>query len=844
MASGIINLTSNNSKLESRIVWNSSSNGSTANTSNVYAELQARRPDGYTTKGTWNGSLYIHNEQQDYSVHNSIGTDWVTLKAFTKYNVPHNDNGTGSCHIWGNVTGPSGTSLSSAYAEVDTWITLDTIPRYLDINSFSIQSKTINNVSIKWSVSDTRDETQYSLNGGEWIYSNNYWESVSSDNKSGIFRIDNLSPNTTYRIKIRARRKDSGLWTESSEISFTTYDYAKLTSVPNVNIGSSHTITWTNPSGATTSLKLCKTDNSSIIDYGTVTGTSKSLTPTAATIYALTPNSNTYKARYILTTTQNSKTYTNYKDFTFTVTNSNPTFSNFTYKDTNATTVALTGNNQILVKGYSNVSATISTTNRAVAKNSATMKTYKLAIGNKSTNTKAYSSTADVTLDTINSINSGTIIVYATDSRGNSTSATKNATYKNYADLVIKSFTATRSNNGVGQAVTLKFSGTYWANSFGKVTNAITSVKYFYKVSSANSWQTGATTLTYTASNGNFSGSLSVQGDLGANGFDVSKSFNIRLQVTDKLVTKNYDITLGSGTPAIAIYKDNVAIGQKYDTSVNAKLQVAGGINIPNGSSTEPYNSYQIGGEPVIRNTGDGTIISGKGSIYLRPNGTTDATGQVSVDTNGNVGIKGNLDVSNKSFLRGGLYSYEVGNAENPIGNGTLIIKRVNNTEAPNNGVVLEYGNSKTWAGQLYIGDNATQGIYYNGWSNGNRGSWRRLADEPITLYDNTNGSNGTITLSQTSANFSYLEIFYTDNAGNQMQSIRVASPNGKTITLDCIEPNNSGQAYAYQRISSYSISGTSVTRKNSVYIQHNPSAVPNINTNVYIVIKKVLGWR
>lgn len=790
MASGIINLTSNNSKLESRIVWNSSSNGSTANTSNVYAELQARRPDGYTTKGTWNGSLYIHNEQQDYSVHNSIGTDWVTLKAFTKYNVPHNDNGTGSCHIWGNVTGPSGTSLSSAYAEVDTWITLDTIPRYLDINSFSIQSKTINNVSIKWSVSDTRDETQYSLNGGEWIYSNNYWESVSSDNKSGIFRIDNLSPNTTYRIKIRARRKDSGLWTESSEISFTTYDYAKLTSVPNVNIGSSHTITLTNPSGATTSLKLCKTDNSSIIDYGTVTGTSKSLTPTATTIYALTPNSNTYKARYILTTTQNGKTYTNYKDFTFTVTNSNPTFSNFTYKDTNATTVALTGNNQILVKGYSNVSATISTANKAVAKNSATMKTYKLVIGTKSTNTKAYSSTADVTLDTINSINSGTIIVYATDSRGNSTSATKNATYKNYADLVIKSFTATRSNNGVGQAVTLNFSGTYWANSFGKVTNAITSVKYFYKASSASSWQTGATTLTYTASNGNFSGSLSVQGDLGANGFDVSKSFNIRLQVTDKLVTKNYDITLGSGTPAIAIYKDNVAIGQKYDTNDGSKLQVKGKVTA-SGDITSASN-----------------IIAGND-------------------------VKAN-----------GFYSMDTGNAGTPVGNGRLVIKRVNNYEAPNNGVVLEFGNSKTWTGQLYIGDNDTQGIYYNGWSNGHRGSWRRLADEPITLYDNTSGSNGTIELSQKAENFSYLEIFYTDNAGNQMQSIRVASPNGKTITLDCIEPNNSGQAYAYQRISSYSISGTSVTRKNSVYIQHNPSAVPNINTNVYIVIKKVLGWR
>ena len=59
-----------------------------------------------------------------------------------------------------------------------------------------------------------------------------------------------------------------------------------------------------------------------------------------------------------------------------------------------------------------------------------------------------------------------------------------------------------------------------------------------------------------------------------------------------------------------------------------------------------------------------------------------------------------------------------------------LVIKRVTNSEAPNNGVVLEFGNSTSWAGQLFIGDNATQGIYYNGWSNGVRGNWIKLASQ------------------------------------------------------------------------------------------------------------------
>lgn len=89
-----------------------------------------------------------------------------------------------------------------------------------------------------------------------------------------------------------------------------------------------------------------------------------------------------------------------------------------------------------------------------------------------------------------------------------------------------------------------------------------------------------------------------------------------------------------------------------------------------------------------------------------------------------------------------GIYSLGTGNVNTPVGNGNLIIKKASQSgdSSPNNGVVLEFGNSTNWTGQLYIGDNATQGIYYNGWSNGTRGNWRRLADIPRTLYNNDTG--------------------------------------------------------------------------------------------------------
>lgn len=183
MASGTINLGSNRSNLEGRINWSSSSNGSNANTSNVWAEIQVRRNDGYTTTGTWNGALNIGGEEQRFSVHTSMNTSWITMKSFTKYNVPHSDNGSGSCYISGYCNGPSGTSMAGATVSGSQTVTLDKIARYLSITGFSIQTRQINKVVVKWSVSNPRDTTQYSLNGGAWTGSATYGESVASDQK-------------------------------------------------------------------------------------------------------------------------------------------------------------------------------------------------------------------------------------------------------------------------------------------------------------------------------------------------------------------------------------------------------------------------------------------------------------------------------------------------------------------------------------------------------------------------------------------------------------------------------------------------------------------------------------
>lgn len=774
MASGTINFNTNDGRLNGKIEWSSSSNGSSSNTSNVTAALYVRRTDSYSTTGTWRGSLNIGGEEKGFSLHLSISSNWTKMIEFTKYNVSHNDDGSGTCWISGYCNGPSGTTMSGVTVSGSQTVTLDKIARYLSITGFSIQTRQINKVVVKWSVSDARDRTQYSLNGAAWQDATNL--NVASDNKSGTFEVLNLNPNTTYNLRISCKRADSQLWTESSEITFTTYDYAKLTSAPNVNIGSSQKITWTNPNNASTSLKLCKTDNSQIISYGTVTGTSKTVTPTASTIYALTPNSNSYKARYIITTTQNGKTYTHSKDFTFNVTNSNPTFTNFDYEDLSGVTRELTGNNKILIKKYSNLSVKVSSANKAVAKNSATMKTYKLTVGSRTEN-KNYSSNSDVTFSAFGP-ESGTIIVYATDSRGNSTSVSKTATFKNYSEPIIKIFEAIRSNNGVGSEVTLKFSGTFWNQNFGAVQNTIVGISYNYKETSSSNFIAGTTKITFTISNDKFSGEIKIQGDLGANGFDVSKTFNIRLNVVDKLGTSHQTITLGAGTPAIAIYKDKVAIGGKYNTSTNETLQVNG-----NAKATTFIGNLQGTADKIkirSRNTSDTWIPVIKDGYFdyttrYKPTAKTHSQFNTKQDRLATLSMlsywNGAYDSSNKSNLT---YSSE----------GTIQAK-------------------------------------------------------PKVLYNNSTGTTGTVTLSESAANFTLLKILYSDD-WSQYKSDDVYSPNNKTVQLlSCrIIENNS----TFMRFRLVKISGTQITNSDTGNWTSWNNDTNNTTSNIFI--HQVLGYK
>lgn len=242
-----------------------------------------------------------------------------------------------------------------------------------------------------------------------------------------------------------------------------------------------------------------------------------------------------------------------------------PTFSNFTFADTNSTTTGITGNNQVMISGKSAIRVTISATDKATAKYSATMAKYTFAIAELSAE-QAYS-TSQITKDlgsptvAANELPSGTrdLVVTAIDSRGLSTSATKTVTIVPYQAPVINA-TATRAN-GFENTTTVKISGTFSRIEVGgtakNTVNTSSGVQYRYRQQGSSTW--GSWT-NKTATVDTSTGKVTVA-DFTLN-LDNQAAFEFEFKITDKLETKTASLTVSVGQPAFYIGADGrVGVG-------------------------------------------------------------------------------------------------------------------------------------------------------------------------------------------------------------------------------------------------------------------------------------------
>lgn len=81
---------------------------------------------------------------------------------------------------------------------------------------------------------------------------------------------------------------------------------------------------------------------------------------------------------------------------------------------------------------------------------------------------------------------------------------------------------------------------------------------------------------------------------------------------------------------------------------------------------------------------------------------------------------------------------------------------------------------------------------------------------KPYILFDNSNGTQSTVTLTETAEHFDYLDIYYRDNSSNY-DSKRIYQPHGKGVLLNTVRqnaPNNK----MWIKSARVSISGTSIT--------------------------------
>lgn len=176
------------------------------------------------------------------------------------FTIPHNQDGSKTFSISFSAWLYSNHNLSGSGS-----FQLNSIPRYTTITSFNVSKRSETSVTVTWNASDNCDAVWYSTNnGGSWTQSS-----------GTTFIIENLRPNTTYKFKIRVRRRDSQLTTDSNTVSQTTFKVPTQTLKSKTE--TSISITWSSDSTANY-IWYSKDNGANWIAVGAVNATSGSYT--------------------------------------------------------------------------------------------------------------------------------------------------------------------------------------------------------------------------------------------------------------------------------------------------------------------------------------------------------------------------------------------------------------------------------------------------------------------------------------------------------------------------------------------------------------------------------------
>ena len=323
----------------------------TINGTQVYYKARTSWDDRVfpAAKGSVSGSISVP--------HNSDGTKTVTVVFSTRVYI------FGSLDYGGSMT-------------------LTSLDRTAPTVSCSVGSITANGFKITASSSATADIWHYSLNGGT------SWTQFSTTaGTSASVTLSSLSPSTTYSVRVQARKRSNQVYGSSGTVYAKTLGGAVINSCTTVTadaVSVSLTMNVTVYNSAYSNYVTIKNGTTTVVSFAaqswavgtanrTITLTSdqrtallnampdvKSLT---ATVELVTKNG----------TEQIGSTSTCGCVIQTTEANSAPTMTSFSVRDSRTTTVAVTGNSQRFIQGYSYVYVTPGT---ATAKNGASIVKY------------------------------------------------------------------------------------------------------------------------------------------------------------------------------------------------------------------------------------------------------------------------------------------------------------------------------------------------------------------------------------------------------------------------------------------------------------------------------------
>jgi hypothetical protein len=520
----------------------------TINGTNVYYKARTAWDDRVfpAAKGSVSGSISVP--------HNSDGTKTITVVFSTRV------------YIYGSV-------------DYGGSMTLTNIDRTAPTVSCSVSGITANAFKITASSSATADIWQYSTNGGSvWV------QFSSTAGTSASITLSSLSPNTTYSVRVRARKKSNQVHGTSGTVSVKTLGGAVINSCSAVTADAA-TVTLamnvTVYNAAYYNYITIKNGSTEILTFagrlwsvGTATQKIVLNAEQRTTLLAAMSDTKSFTATIALATKSGSEQIGNTSTCSCiiqtTEANSAPTMTSFSVRDSRTTTVAVTGNSQLFIQDYSYVYVTPGT---ATAKNGATIVKYAATC-----NGVTYSNTTGDALNLYAVNKSGTldVVVTATDSRGYTVSTTKQITVIPYEKPKISEISLRRTND-IEAEMQLVFNGSISPITVdGTQKNSLMYVQYRYKLTSASTYGS-YTDITEAVTQNGSSFSYS---NLELCSLDANSSYNFHIYIRDRLNTLssvNLYFTVPQGTPLVALRKKKVGINTP---TPEAALHVVGDTRI------------------------------------------------------------------------------------------------------------------------------------------------------------------------------------------------------------------------------------------------------------------------